>query len=401
MKIFELNTFCGGSTGRIAVSIADYAAKQGAQTVLGFGADKAVPPQAEAYALRVGGKLGRKWHGALRKLLDAEGCGSVWATRRLIGFLKQYKPDVIHLHNLHGCYINHRLLFRYLQKANVPVLWTLHDCWAFTGHCAYFDRVGCERWKTQCFDCPQKHAYPESVGLDGSRCNYARKRALFTSLPNLTLVAPCRWLTEKLADSYLSGIPVRILYNGVEQSYFKQTPSDLREHYALGGKRLVLAVASEWEERKGFAYLPQLARRLGSGYRLVVIGLSQAQAAALGGMALCIPRTESAEELAAWYSAADCFINPTLEDNMPMVNLEALACGTPVAAFDTGGCAEAITPDYGIVVPKGDVEALVAAAQKLAPQKDQLQNACLLQAEHFSAERSAAGYWELYREAMR
>ncbi len=400
MKIFELNTFCGGSTGRIAVDIADYAAKQGAQTVLGFGAGN-VSPQTEAYALRVGGKPGRKWHAALRKLLDAEGYGSVWATHQLIGFLKQYQPDVIHLHNLHGCYINHRLLFHYLQKANVPVLWTLHDCWAFTGHCAYFDRVGCERWKTECHDCPQKHAYPESVGLDGSRRNYRRKRALFTSLPNLTLVAPCGWLTERLADSYLAGLPVRVVYNGVDLNRFKPTASELRERYTLGKKRLVLAVASEWEERKGFAYLPQLARRLGDRYKLAVIGLSQAQTDALGGMALSIPRTESAEELAAWYSAADCFVNPTLEDNMPMVNLEALACGTPVVSFDTGGCAEAITPACGIVVPKGNIEALVAAIQKLALQKEQLQNACLLQAERFSAECSAAGYWELYQEATR
>ncbi|MDD3213744.1 MAG: glycosyltransferase [Eubacteriales bacterium] len=400
MKIVELNTFCGtGSTGRIALQIADTAAKHGAQTVIGFGAGD-VPPQAETYALRIGGKIGRKWHGALRKLLDAEGYGSAHATRKLIVFLKAFQPDVIHLHNIHGCYLNHRLLFRYLRACGVPVIWTLHDCWPFTGHCAYFDRIGCNLWQTECHNCPQKHSYPTCIGPDGSRRNFRRRRTLFTAVAKLTLVTPCEWLRELLRYSFFKNTPARVVYNGVDLKTFAPTESDLRKRYGITERYLVLAVASEWEERKGLAYLPALAGKLGKDYRMAIIGLTQAQVDALPKSILGLTRTANVTELAQWYTAADCLVNPTLEDNMPMVNLEALACGTPVVAFDTGGCAEAIGDDCGIVVPKGDAETLLNAVQQVAPRREALRAACLARAERFSGDSSANDYWALYQEVV-
>ncbi len=401
MKIFQLNTFCGtGSTGRIAVEIAKAAAEGGAQTVIGFGAG-AVSTDAEVYALRVGGKPGRKWHGALRKLLDAEGYGSVLATRKLIAFLREYKPDVIHLHNIHGAYVNHRLLFAYLKKAGVPVVWTLHDCWAFTGHCAYFDRAGCDRWKTLCYDCPQKKSYPVCYGIGGSKRNYNRKRRLFASLPSLTLVAPCVWLQTLLAVSFLRGVPSRLLYNGVDRTRFRPLPSDVRTRYGIGEKRLVLAVASEWEERKGLRFLPALAEKLGDNVCVAVIGLTKEQIAALPAGMIGLERTASVDELAQWYSAADCVVNPTLEDNMPMVNLEALACGTPVVAFDTGGCSEVIDASCGTVVPKGDGDALAVAVKRIITDKASLSPACLKRAGRFDGAACAQAYLSLYREVAR
>lgn len=400
MKIFELNTFCGtGSTGRIALDIAQFASAQGAEAMIGFGAGD-ISPEAETYALRIGSPVSRKWHGALRKLLDAEGYGSVLATKRLIDFLTVYRPDVIHLHNLHGCYLNHSLLFRYLKRAGVPVLWTLHDCWPFTGHCAYFDYVGCEKWRTRCHHCPQQAAYPACIGLDGSRRNFQHRRKLFNEIPNLTLVTPCRWLKDTVAASFLHEISCRVVYNGVNRDVFKPTPSDKRQTFSIQQRYLVLAVASEWEERKGLRYLLEAAERLGSEYRVAVLGLTEEQRLALPAPVLGLPKTTSVTELAAWYCAADCLANPTMEDNMPMVNLEALACGTPVVVFATGGCPEAVDDSCGAVVPKGDAMALADAIQKIAPQKTALQTACLQRAKAFDSQRSTAAYWSLYQEVL-
>ena len=398
MRIVQLNTYCGsGSTGRIAVDIAEYAGRQNAETIIGFGTGT-VPPDAEVYALRIGAKLGRKWHGAIRKLLDAEGYGSARATRQLIRFLKAYQPDVIHLHNIHGCYLNHRLLFAYLRTAGVPVLWTLHDCWPFTGHCAYFDYVHCDRWQSECHHCPQQRSYPTNFGLDGSRRNYHQKQRLFTGLPALTLVAPCEWMRDIVALSYLSQVPCRVVYNGVNRDVFHPKESRIREKYGITQPYLALAVASEWEDRKGYQTLTTIAEQLGDDVRLVVLGLTPAQIDALPDFMLKLPRTASTRELAQWYSAADCLVNPTLEDNMPLVNLESLACGTPVAVFRTGGCPECITDACGKVVPQGDVTALVEAVRTLCAQKPTMQTACLAQAERFDANSCAQAYWALYQE---
>ena len=398
MRMVELNTYCGsGSTGRIALDIADYAANQGADTIIGFGTG-AVTPEAEIFALRIGGRTERKWHGAIRKFFDMEGYGSQQATRRLIAFLKEYQPDVIHLHNIHGCYVNHRLLFSYLRISNIPVLWTLHDCWPFTGHCAYFDYIGCERWKTGCYRCPQKASYPTCIGLDGSKRNYLRRKNLFTSLPKLMLIAPCEWMKGLLTNSFLHDVPVKVIYNGVNRGLYYPRESKLREKYGITVPYLALAVASEWEERKGFKYLPKLANKLGNDCKLVVIGLSYDQIAALPEGILGLPRTASTRELAQWYSTADCLVNPTMEDNMPLVNLEALACGTPVATFRTGGCPECITDVCGAVVEKGNVETLAKAVIRLCAAKSELRPACIAQAEHFDSQFCAKAYWDVYQE---
>ena len=400
MRILELNTFAGsGSTGRIALEIAQFAATQGAETIIGFGAGD-VPPDAELFALRMGGKLSRKWHGLFRKLLDAEGYGSVAATRKLICFLAEWQPDIVHLHNIHGCYVNHALLFGYLKAHSIPVVWTLHDCWPFTGHCAYFDYAACNLWQTECHRCPQQRSYPVCIGLDGSQRNHRRRKQLFTSLPNLTLVTPCHWLQGLVANSFLGNVPSRVIYNGVDRGMFFPRESDIRTRHNLEERFVALAVASEWEPRKGYALLTELAAKLGKEVKLVVIGLTQDQIDALPKSILGLPKTASARELAKWYSTADCFVNPTLEDNMPLVNLEALACGTPIATFATGGCPESVTPACGLVVPKGDVPALAAATRALCPQKAAMQPFCLKQAEMFDSEHTAGAYLALYRELL-
>lgn len=399
MRVFQLNTFCGvKSTGRIALEIAKLVERDGGECRIGYGVP-GIAKGAERFAYRIGTPAERKIHAAMRKLLDAEGYGSYLATRRLIRELERFQPELIHLHNLHGCYLHLPSLFRYLKRIDVPVVWTLHDCWPFTGHCAYFDFAGCEKWKDGCHDCPQQRSYPTCVGLDGSRRNFRMKKAAFGALSNLTFVAPCEWMKEPLGDSFLSRFPVQVIPNGVNLDDFQPTQSQLRARYGLEKKKVVLSVASEWDERKGLRYLIEAAKRLDGNYHFVVIGLAPEQLQGLPENMLGLEHTESVEELAGWYTLADCFANPTLEDNMPMVNLEALACGTPVAVFQTGGCPEAVDNTCGIVVPKGDTAALCEAIAALAARKSEIAVSCRRRAERLFDCRSAfQAYVELYKE---
>ncbi len=402
MRVFQLNTFCGvKSTGRIVASIAELLERQGDLCRIGFGAEE-TSPGAQRFAYRVGTPLERKIHGAIRKFLDMEGYGSRLATRRLIREIKRFRPDVIHLHNLHGCYLNLGMLFRYFKKSETPLVWTLHDCWPFTGHCAYFEFVGCEKWEARCHACPQLRSYPTCLWWDGSRRNFRHKRRLFTGLPNLTLVPPCHWLEGLLGRSFLKEYPVRVIENGVDRSVFHPAGPEecqaLAQRHDLAGKQVILAVAAEWDERKGLRYLLQAASLLGEEFRVVVLGLSPQQIATLPEGVLGLAATGSARELAAWYSLARCLANPTMEDNMPLVNLEALACGTPVAVFATGGCPEAVDETCGRVVPQGNAEALAQAIRELASSKEAMAGACLARAARFDSEGAYQKYLALYKE---
>lgn len=397
MRVFQLNTFCGvKSTGRIAAEIAKLVKNDGGECLIGYGVP-GISPDSEPFAYRIGTPVERKLHGAMRKLLDAEGCGSVLGTRQLIREMRAFAPDLIHLHNLHGCYLNLAMLFDELAAMNKPVVWTLHDCWPFTGHCAYFDYVGCDRWQSQCHDCPQKASYPTCIGLSRAKQNFERKKQLFTQLQNLTFVAPCQWMTQPLSQSFLKRYPVRVIPNGVNLTVFKPVDSDLRTHYGIGEKKIVLSVASEWDERKGLRYLLEARQKMGSEYCFVVIGLSEQQAADLPDGMIGLTHTANADELAAWYTATDCLANPTMEDNMPMVNLEALACGTPVAVFATGGCPEAVG-ECGQVIPQGNVDALCEAIRQLCQRKPDLRSLCLKRAKDFDSRKTFQSYLELYKE---
>ncbi len=397
MRVFQLNTFCGvKSTGRIAAEIAKLVQADGGECRIGYGV-QGISPDSEPFAYRIGTPMERKVHGAIRKLTDAEGYGSHWGTRRLIQEMDCFAPDVIHLHNLHGCYVNLSLLFGYLTQTKKPVVWTLHDCWPFTGHCAYFDYVNCRRWQSQCRNCPQKTSYPICVGPSGARRNFHHKKRLFTQVDRLTFVAPCQWMTKPLRQSFLAKYPVRVIANGVNLEVFRPISSTIASRYGINGRKIVLAVAAEWDERKGLRYLIEAAQKLGTEYCFVVIGLSESQIAALPKQMLGIAHTQNQQELAAWYTAADCLANPTLEDNMPMVNLEALACGTPVAVFETGGCPEAVG-ECGIVTPQGDLDAFCKAIDQLCRQKPSLTRGCLQRAQLFDCKRTFQSYLDLYKE---
>ena len=266
------------------------------------------------------------------------------------------EPDVVHLHNLHGYYLNMPLLFSALQLSGARVIWTLHDCWAFTGHCTHFAFAGCDKWRTHCGNYPQKCAYPASYGLDSSKRNYDDKHRLTASMTNLTLVTPSEWLAELVGQSFLKEHPVEIIKNGIDQTAFQPTATDFKATHGIEDKFVVLGVASRWTERKGALDFIKLSRRLGPDYVIVLVGVDPALARRPPSTFITFARTESQVELVSIYSVADVFFNPTYEDNYPTTNLEAICCGTPVVTYETGGSPESVTGDRGAVVPQGDLD---------------------------------------------
>jgi glycosyltransferase involved in cell wall biosynthesis len=304
-------------------------------------------------------------HGLYTRLWDTHGFGSARATELLVRKIEDYNPDIIQLHNIHGYYLNIEVLFEYLARSGKPVAWTLHDCWAFTGHCSYFDYAGCDKWKTGCFDCPQKGDYPASLLRDGSSWNYKKKKELFTSVRMMRLIAPSHWLAGLVGQSFLSRYPIHVIPNGIDLEAFRPTLGGLPLPNVPEGTRVLLGVAGTWDRRKGLDYLLRLARDLGPGVRVALLGLSDAQRNNLPENVLDLGRTSDVRRLAQIYTAADAFVNPTLEDNFPTTNLEALACGTPIVTFATGGSVESVDETCGRIVPKGDTEALKCAVMEM------------------------------------
>ncbi len=362
MKVLMINVVCGiRSTGRICTDLVTALEAQGHEVKIAYGREN-VPEQCQKYAVRIGSDLDVKLHGVRARLLDGAGLGSKLATEKFIKWVKEYDPDVIHLHNIHGYYINVEVLFDYLKESGKKIIWTLHDCWSFTGHCVYFDYVGCEKWKTGCEHCPQKSEYPVRIGPDMSRQHYNLKKKLFTGISNMTLVTPSQWLADLISESYMKEYPTKVIYNGVDTEVFRPTESDVRGKYNCQGKKIILGVAAVWDKRKGMSTFVKLSNRLDDTYQIILVGLSKGQIEQLPENIIGIERTNSVEELAELYTAADVFINPTLEDNYPTTNIESIACGTPVITYETGGSPESANM-YGLSIPKNNMEKLIQAIE--------------------------------------
>lgn len=366
MKVLIVNSVCGiGSTGRICVSLARELEAAGHEVRIAHGRGP-VPESARKYALRIGNRLDFGWHLLMTRLFDGQGFASARATRCFLAWAEEWKPDLLWLHNLHGYYVNCELLFAWIKKhPDMEVRWTLHDCWAFTGHCPYFTAVNCSKWETCCGACPQKKLYPASLFLDRSRANYLRKKAAFTGVKSLTLITPSRWLAGLVKKSFLKDYPVEVRYNTIDTGVFRPTESRFRQEHGLEGKKIVLGVSNAWQEpRKGLKDMLALPSLLGDSFAVVIVGLPEALQKTLPADVIGLGKTGSQRELAEIYTAADVFVNPTYEDNYPTTNLEAQACGTPVVTYDTGGSPESVPPEN--VVPVGDLEALAARIKELS-----------------------------------
>ena len=351
MRVLQINSVFGvGSTGRICADIVGMLRKHGHEAFAAYGRK---PISTDSSSIRIGSDFSVYSHVIQTRIFDRHGFGSKSATLQFLRWVDKNRPDIIHLHNIHGYYLHVLELFDYLKSSGIPVVWTLHDCWPFTGHCAYFDYVNCSKWQNQCRQCPQVRKYPSSLVYDNSRRNYERKKEIFSGVKNLRIATPSIWLSNLVKQSFLKEYETTVVNNGIDLDVFRPTLSSFREEHGLVNKFMLLGVANIWEDRKGFSVLHELSTLLSDDEHIVIVGTDERS---LKGnrkpdnMTL-IPRTRNARELAEIYSAADVYLNPTYEDNYPTTNLEALACETPIIAFDTGGNSEVIPgKPYGEIV---------------------------------------------------
>lgn len=357
MKILMINSVCGiRSTGRICTDLAQELERQGHTVKIAYGRE-AVPEEFQKYAVRIGNDLSVKVHGILARGFDAAGFGSKVVTRKFIDWVEKYDPDVIHLHNIHGYYINVEVLFEYLKECNKRIIWTMHDCWAFTGHSAFCDAIHCEKWEKGCSNCPQIKEYPKSYS-DHSKRNWERKRFWFTGLEDFTIVTPSYWLAGLVRRSFLKNYPVEVIHNGIDTNKFHLMPNDFKKIYGLENKFVLLGVASTWNDLKGYSDFIKLSYMLDDRYKVVLVGLNQKQINTLPPNIIGIEKTNNVEELTYIYSAADLFLNLTYCDNFPTVNLEARACGLNVITYNTGGSPESAGKE-ALIVEQGDLKSVV------------------------------------------
>lgn len=375
MKIVQVNTVCEhGSIPKIMLNLYHHAKNMGHDCYIAYGRGNA-PFGINAY--KIGTPFDFICHVMQNFVKGESGFGSRRRTLKFLKWLDELRPDVIHLHNIHGFYLQIELLFEYIKKNNIRVVWTLHDCWTFTGQCAYFDYAGCRKWKSECHDCPiYRTSYPYSIFKDNSRNNYIRKKAAFSGVKNLTIITPSHWLMELVKESFLSSYPVVAIPNGVSFDNYHFLNKDkyslrkqLKPFPVSASKKILLGVANVWDHRKGLVYFEKLLPFVENEWQIILIGLSARQICHFkkypSNAILPLGHTSTQEELCLFYNIADIFINPTLEDNLPTTNLEALACGTPVITFDTGGSGECIDKNCGIVVHEKNTESLIDAIRTL------------------------------------
>ena len=393
--LLQINSSANASShGKIAEAVGWLAIKQGWRSVIAYGR-RMNPSKSEL--IHVGTSYDLREHGVESRLLDNQGLASRNATKKFLRQVEDIKPDVIQLHNIHGYYLNYKLLFEYLNSTNIPIIWTLHDCWSFTGHCAHFVTAGCEKWKTGCYGCPLKGDYPKSF-VDRSKRNYELKKKLFTANPNLHIVTVSDWLAGLVKQSYFHDKEVRIIKNGVDLDVFKPMPFEKTNKYRI------LGVSGVWTKEKGLYDIFRLREMIDvDKYEIILVGLNKKQIDELPKGVTGLERTESIGELAMLYSSANALINLTYADSFPTVNLEALACGTPIVTYRTGGSPEAIDEKTGIVVEQGDVSAIANAVAKMCSlNREQLKNDCRARAEKgFNRNDRFEDYMNLYNEVLK
>ena len=390
MKIVQLNVTCGvGSTGKICLAVSRLLNERGVENYILFSEEDSD----YEYGIKYADKLSIKLEALKSRVFGNYGFNSKILTKKLIAKLDEIQPDIVHLHNLHGHGCNLEILFTYFKEKNIKLYWTFHDCWAFTGYCPHFDMVSCDKWQTQCQACPQKGAY--SFFFDNSSKLYSKKKALFSGL-DLTIITPSQWLKGLVKKSFLKDYEVLVINNGIDLDIFKPSESDFRENHGIKDEFLILGVAFNWDERKGIDVFSDLARTLPKDCRIVLVGTNENTRQHLPDNVITIDRTENQQQLAEIYTACDLFVNATREDTFPTVNIESLACGTPVLTFKTGGSAEIIDETCGMSVEKNDTDALKAAILKVKESRPFTKEACLKKSAEYRKEEKFKEYTKIY-----
>ena len=397
MKVAAINALPYGSTGNIMKEIGVEAEKGNIEYYSYYGAWAGKEYQS-VNVTRFGTKIENIFSAILCRVSGVQYVYSIYGTRQLIKKLKEYKPDIIHLHNLHLWVINVPMLFKYIKENNISVVWTLHDCWSFTGQCPHFTMAGCDKWKRGCKGCIQYKRYPSTL-VDRAALMWKLKKKWFSDVKEMTIVTPSKWLANLCRQSYLKKYDIKVINNGIDLNIFKPRSNEFRIKYGIPeDKIIVLGVAFGWGISKGLDTFIELSNRLDdSKYQVVLVGTDNKIDRGLPSNIISIHKTANQIELAEIYTAANMFVNPTLEENYPTVNMEALACGTPVITYKTGGSAEIIDDTCGICVERGDVETLLNAVEEMSDKKKNLMNACIDRSKGFSKNDRFKEYIDLYR----
>ena len=409
--LVEINVACNwGSTGRIAEQIGLKAMQHGWDAHIAHSSRYVNSSQLKTYQLQ------DKWADYKHFIWDStilgrSGLGSVTSTKRFLKYLDEIKPTIVHLHNIHGHYINYELLLGYLAEKDIPVVWTMHDCWPITGHCAYFDSIDCLKWKTECGNFQLQKDFPKSLFFDTSTSAFRLKKRLLNAIPNLTLVPVSGWLGDIARESMVGNhAKVHVIHNGIDLNVFKATNPKCND-----GRFRILGVAAGYDERKGLNDFNQLRGILGDEYEITMVGLYGDEIHKIVPGIKGIERTDSLEELVRLYNEADVYINPTYSDNFPTTNIEALACGTPIITYKTGGSPEAIKGNgvgvmvdsgiesypTGMVVEQGNVQALADAIKQMK-EHPIASEVCRKRAKDlFDKDKCFEEYITLYEEILR
>lgn len=390
MRIVQINATCGiGSTGKICVGISQMLTEKDIENYILYST------KSNQYELGIGCSDERylKVQALKSRIFGNYGFNSKSATRKMIDCLERIRPDIVHLHNIHGHDCDLEALFTYFKSRKTKLVWTFHDCWAFTGYCTHFTIQKCDKWKSSCMDCVQSKSY--SWFFDRSNALYEKKKALLSGL-DMTVVTPSEWLAGMVKQSFLKDYPICVINNGIDLSVFKPHETNFREKYGLDNKKIILGVSFDWGEKKGLDVFIALSNRLPSDYKIVLVGTNEKTDNYLPANILSVHRTQDQEELAAIYSTADVFLLPTREENYPTVNMEALACGTPVLTFRTGGSHEMLDETCGSVVDCDDIDAMEREIKRICKDKPYTKEACLNKAKEFDKRERFKEYIELY-----
>lgn len=394
MNILELNSMPVGSTGKIMFEIGEYMQSQGHVVKYAFPEfDAKCPKEYKNRTIIIGNKIMLSLAHVLGRLTGYNDYFLNFSTIKFLDKIDKLELDIIHIHNLHNCYVNYDLLFDYLQKRKIKIVWTLHDCWSFTGGCPYFARIECDKWKTECQKCELINRYPKMY-IDRTKEQYYRKKKIYSN-NNIVFVTPSCWIKNLAEHSFLNKHEFHVIHNGINLDIFKP---DLTK--VVKKKIIILGVAFKWDKRKGLDTFIQLSKLLDDHYQIVLVGVCDKDKKKIPNGIVTIARTKNIVELVEYYNMADIFVNPTLEDNYPTTNIEAIACGTPVITYETGGSPEAILEGTGIIVKEKNVTGILDAIDKMTKDLEYYRQNCISKAKEYGMEKMCKKYYEVFQKLI-
>ncbi|MEG1300386.1 MAG: glycosyltransferase [Erysipelotrichaceae bacterium] len=397
MKIAQINvTYGKASTGRTCKELSDFLTSKGVNVVTFSASCGKKYKENKIFE----SKISRLKHLMLSRITGLEGYYSFGATKKLVKELLNFNPDIVHLRILHGSYLNYGYLYKKIREMKIPVVWTMHDCWAYTGKCAYYSNLNCFKWKdATCSKCPAKKQYPESLFFDFSNYMYKRKNELFNSISDLHIVTVSDWLKCEVEQSYLNQFDIRRIYNWIDLDVFQPRESNkLKLKYP--NRFIILGVASAWSSRKGIDKFIELSKYLADNYLIILIGKCNVRLP--NKRIVSVDNISSKNELSEYYSLANVFINFSEEETFGKVAAEAISCGTPVITNSNTANPEIIDNRCGIVLKNGNMEEVLEAIKKIESNKKLFySNACVKRANKlFNKSINCELYYSLYLDLI-